>query len=335
MTTESALQRADELEAQGLVREASDLLLDFNSADRSLDLDRRILQLRHKAGAMLVGGSAPGAGHPRPAFRKFRKTEGVPEITPDELTPAVLRAAIVRKGGLLVRGLMDPDEALEIAAGIDRSFEARTAAGENTPDARGEYEEFIPVEPYGIAERPWIAKGGGVLAVDAPRLMVDLLEFFERSGLREVVEGYLGEPPVVSAQKSTLRKAESSVGGAWHQDGKFLGDVNAMNVWVALSHCGDTAPGLDVIPKRFDDFVENGTRDTKLANQVPQSVAEEVAEGVGIFRPIFEPGDVMLFDEMYLHQTASEPSMPNPRYAIESWFFGPSAYPAGYVPIAA
>ena len=51
-------------------------------------------------------------------------------------------------------------------------------------------------------------------------------------------------------------------------------------------------------------------------------------------RPIFEPGDVLLFDEMNLHATAADPSMPNPRYAIESWFFGLSGFPPQYVPIA-
>ncbi len=43
----------------------------------------------------------------------------------------------------------------------------------------------------------------------------------------------------------------------------------------------------------------------------------------------------LLFDEMFLHQTASDPSMPNDRYAIESWFFGPSGWPESYAPVAA
>ena len=52
-------------------------------------------------------------------------------------------------------------------------------------------------------------------------------------------------------------------------------------------------------------------------------------------RPIFEPGDALLFDELFLHQTGSDPQMPKPRYAVESWFFGPSAFPGGYSPLAA
>ena len=59
------------------------------------------------------------------------------------------------------------------------------------------------------------------------------------------------------------------------------------------------------------------------------------AGDVGIVRPIFEPGDALFFDELFLHQTASDPSMPKPRFAIESWFFGASAFPADYAPVAA
>ncbi len=54
---------------------------------------------------------------------------------------------------------------------------------------------------------------------------------------------------------------------------------------------------------------------------------------MGIKRPIFEPGDALFFDELFLHATGSDPSMPNPRFAIESWFFGGSGFPTEYAPI--
>ncbi len=53
-----------------------------------------------------------------------------------------------------------------------------------------------------------------------------------------------------------------------------------------------------------------------------------------IVRPIFEPGDALFFDELFLHKTGSDPSMPKPRYAIENWFFGGSAFPREYGPLA-
>ncbi len=60
-----------------------------------------------------------------------------------------------------------------------------------------------------------------------------------------------------------------------------------------------------------------------------------LAGDFGILRPNFEPGDALLFDELFPHQTGSDPQMPRPRYAIESWFFGPSAFPSDYAPLAA
>ena len=50
---------------------------------------------------------------------------GLPEVSPDELTPGLLRAAILRSGCLLVRGLVDPGQATRLVDGIDRAFEAR------------------------------------------------------------------------------------------------------------------------------------------------------------------------------------------------------------------
>ena len=219
-----------------------------------------------------------------------------------------------------------------LAGGIDAAFTERLDGANGHPHPH--YEEFEPQPPFGpLAERPWIQEGGGVLAVDSPRVMFDVLDAFDRVGMSDLVAGYLGERPALSANKSTLRKAEPSVPGAWHQDGSFLGNVRALNVWLSLSRCGDVAPGLDVVPKRLDDYVKTGTEGTYLGFQVSTAMAEEAAGEVGIERPIFNPGDALLFDELFLHQTASDPSMPNNRYAVEAWFFGPSAFPNGYVPI--
>jgi hypothetical protein len=53
-----------------------------------------------------------------------------------------------------------------------------------------------------------------------------------------------------------------------------------------------------------------------------------------VIRPIFEPGDALLFDELFLHKTGSDPATPNPRFAIENWFFGGSGFPSEYAPLA-
>jgi hypothetical protein len=113
-----------------------------------------------------------------------------------------------------------------------------------------------------------------------------------------------------------------------------MGDVRSVNLWLSLSRCGDEAPGLDIVPRRIGEFLVSQTEEAKLANQISQSTAESAAGEGGIVRPIFEPGDALFFDEMFLHKTGSDPSMSKPRFALESWFFAPSAFPAPYDPLA-
>ena len=92
---------------------------------------------------------------------------------------------------------------------------------------------------------------------------------------------------------------------------------------------------MDVVPRRLDEIVPTGTDGAVFEWSVSQVVAEQAAGEAGIARPICEPGDVLLFDEMFLHATAAEPGMTGVRYAIECWFFGPSQFPDGYAPLAA
>jgi hypothetical protein len=247
-----------------------------------------------------------------------------------------VRAGILRDGCVLVRGLVERGRALRFAEEIDRSFDERERLHGGGSAAEGYYEEFEPEPPLVVPpdQRSWIKAGGGVLAVDAPRLAAEMLDMFEEAGVGRLVEGYLGERPLISVEKTTLRKAEPQVSGAWHQDGRFMGDVRALNLWLSLSHCGDEAPGLDIVPKRLDGIVATSTDEAVLDIQVSQAKAEEAAGDTPIARPIFEPGDALLFDDLFLHKTGSEPTMPKARYAIESWFFGGSAFPREYGPVA-
>jgi hypothetical protein len=298
-------------------------------------LDRRLLTLRHLLGVRLLDEADPAPEHPAPAFDRLPEVEGLPEIARADVTPELLRAGILRDGCLLVRGLVDRDDALRFAAEIDRAFAERDRADAGERSAEGYYEPFVPQSRFGeIDMRPWIKEGGGVLAADSPLLSAEMLELFRSAGVPGLVDAYLGEPGLISAHKTTLRKAEPTVGGAWHQDGAFMGQVRSLNLWLSLSRCGDEAPGLDLVPRRLDHLVVTQTEEAILDYVVSQSRAEEAAGDKPIIRPVFEPGDALFFDELFLHQTASDPSMPNPRFAIENWFFGASAFPVEYAPIA-
>jgi hypothetical protein len=310
-----------------------DSLSQANRIQRNIDTERRLLTLRNVAGIRRIETAGSDPEFPQAASDRLPEGD-LPEISASDVTPELLRAGILRDGCLLVRGLVERGVAEHFAGQIDRSFAEREKHDADQSHAAGYYDEFSPDPRYGTElSRPWIKMGGGVLAVDAPLLNFQMMEMFREARLPQLVEGYLGEPPLISAQKTTLRKAEPDIGGAWHQDGKFMGDVRALNLWLSLSRCGDEAPGLDIVPRRLE-LVAAGTTDVWLDYQVSQQTAEDAAGEKGILRPIFEPGDALFFDELFLHQTGSDPSMPKPRFAIENWFFGGSAFPTDYTPLA-
>ena len=305
--------------------------------NRSRDAERKLLELRHILGIRRMIDNDDKPDFASPATDRLPSGDTLPEFSRDELTPELLRAGILRDGCVLVRGLVDRDVALAFADQIDRSFAERAEfAASGKEPAEGYYEEFVCKPPFAVEEgaRMWIMEGGGVLAADAPMLGYEMLEMFDAARLPQLVGGYLGESAALSVQKTTLRKADPSVPGAWHQDGAFMGDVRALNLWLSLSRCGDESPGLDIVPRRLDQMVATTTDEALLSYQVSQAKAEEAAGDKKIIRPIFEPGDALFFDEMFLHQTGSDPTMPKPRYAIESWFFGSSRFPGEYAPIA-
>jgi hypothetical protein len=301
------------------------------------DGERRLLRLEHLAGIRLVDDAPADPAFVAPAADQLPAGDPLPEVDAREVSAGVIRAGILRDGCLLVRGLVPREQALAMADGINRAFDERSrgTAGGRGAAGPGFYEEFAPHSRYGpVQGRGWIEQGGGLLAADAPPLNAEMMRLFRSAGLAPLVSEYLGEQALISVHKTTLRKAEPSVPGAWHQDGFFMGEVRSLNMWLSLSRCGDLAPGLDLLPTRLDHYLATNTDGSPLDYTISQGKVEEEAGATPILRPIFEPGDALFFDELFLHQTGSDPAMPNPRYAIENWFFGGSAFPAEYAPMA-
>jgi hypothetical protein len=300
--------------------------------ERASEGQRRLLRERHLAGIAILDGAAGVPQFADPDTSGLPSGDPLPEIRGDQLTPGLLRAGILRDGCVLVRGLIPRAEAERFAAEIDRAYAERSSGGGSLD---GYYDEFQPDPRFtGSLGRAWIEKGGGLLAADSPRLWAEMMELFEQARLRGLVSSYLGEPALISVHKTTLRKAEPDVPGGWHQDGSFMGPVRALNLWLALSRCGDEAPGLDIVPCRFENYVAAGTEGAKLSWTVSDEMVSDAAGAQGVIRPIFEPGDALFFDELFLHKTGSDPGMPKPRFAVESWFFGASSFPDEYAPIA-
>jgi hypothetical protein len=314
--------RVEEASADDLLTEISTLTA-ANRSEPDAAREKALAVKRHRAGAKLVR-----AEHPRSAVDPVPvepdAESGLVELTRDGLSAAA------------VRGLVDPDVAKGLADGIERSFAARVASREGGDADPGYYDEFRPEPPYGpLTQRKWIEEGGAVAVADSPSMLFRTLDEYERAGILPLVADYLGEPVTLSAQKCALRRTDPQEPGGWHQDGSFMGRVHALNVWLSLSDCGETAPGLDFIPRRLDGVIPTGGEGTTFPNQIAPSAVDEAAAQTGVIRPRFAPGDAVLFDDIFLHRTGSNADMPDSRYAIECWFFGASGFPEPYVPLAA
>lgn len=313
--------------------EELDALIEANRAERSDEAEARLVQLRNQAFAEL--------GDPRSDFiapesrppSNDPADDGLPSIAAAELTAPIIRGAFLEHGCLIVRGLVEPDRAAELLAGIDRVFAGRDAHVDGVPitETAPWYLPFAPDSEYAASVsigRGFVGKGSGVWTADSPRLLFELLDTYEQAGLRRTITDYLGERPAISVNKGTLRRAAPKVGTEWwHQDGAFLGaGIRSINIWLALNHCGVDAPGLEVVPKRIEKIVDKGTEGADFDWSVGDAVVERVSGG-RLARPIFGPGDAMLFDHLFLHRTGTTPGMSETRYATETWFFAPSAYP--------
>ena len=147
----------------------------------------------------------------------------------------------------------------------------------------------------------------------------------QRHGLESVITDYLGERPALSMDKCTLRRVSDGGGIEWHQDGAFLGEVPALDVWIALSPCGQDAPGLDLYARRVDRCSKPARRARPTTGRSDTQLVTEMFGAPQ--RPHFQPGDVLVFDQFLVHRTSDDPRMTGTRYAIESWFFAPSGYP--------
>lgn len=331
------LGEAEDLAAQGRALEAIELLHAANQEVSDPRIERRTAALRYAAFDELAPASRFDRWPARVADLDPDPSPVIPQLAPHELTGEAVRRAVLEHGCVHVPGFFDADLVARFVEGIETALQVRADLADQAAPSTSPWFAGLPTrtrdEAISLA-RPWVAGDGGMLACDSPRLLDMILRAYEARGLRELLTDYLGERPVLSANKATLRRARLEGKTDWHQDGNFLGrDLRALNVWVTLTDCGVDAPTMDLVPKRFDTIVESGTGGAIFDWAVgPDTVAELAADAPPV-RPVFQAGDCMLFDDLCLHRTALAPEFVNTRHALESWFFAPSAYPAGQVPL--
>jgi hypothetical protein len=329
------LAAASVLELENRPREAIQLLVDANRRTRHALFEERLVSLRVAA--------FEGLDRTRPSRVPPSVTAELPpgplrEVSADELTPETLRAGLARNGCVMVPGLISSSRAADLARGIDRVFAgfdqqaAGTAGGETSP-------WYVPFTPptgrYRVGDRnKWVRASGAVWTVESPRMLFELCELLDDTGIGNLVSAHLGERPALSANKCTLRRVPVDTSTNWHQDGAFLGgDVRSVNLWLVLSDCGADSPGLEILPRRLDTVLPTGTEGAFFPWSVSPEIVREAAGDTAVLTRDFRAGDALLFDHMLLHRTAVRPNMTRERYAMETWLFAPSSYPDGQIPL--
>jgi Phytanoyl-CoA dioxygenase (PhyH) len=296
---------------------------DRSASRASLDRGRDAMLARHELARRRL--SEPGPRRPvQPAAECPAVVDRLPEVDATQLDAAVARAAILTHGSLVVRRLVGIDDVVRLRHVIDCVFASVDEASAGRP--HDEWYAPFPRRDAALAgTRAWLRSKGGVLTGDSPRATAEVSRVLTACGLARLAEEYLGQPPILSLDKWTLRRGSRANGIEWHQDGAFLGEeVLALNCWLALSECGVSAPSLDVVPRRLSEIVATGTDGAEYGWSVGDAAAARAAGPDGWHRPRFSPGDALLFDDKLLHRTGASPSMTDVRYAVETWFFGPS-----------
>jgi hypothetical protein len=339
LETELADPMADvaRLADDGRAFEAISLLTDANRMRRDPRIEERLVTLRHEAYTSLR--RQPAADPPAEVVAEEPDGPLSPTHLHD-LTVAALRRGLAQHGCVLVRGLIPTQRAEALARGIDQALDAFDGCAA-APGRQAAPPWYVPFSPrtgeYRVGgRRSWVRASGALWTADSPRMLFELLQVVDETGIGALVEAYLGERPALSANKCTLRRVPVDTNTNWHQDGAFLGpDVRTLNLWLALSPCGSDAPGLDLVPRRLDEVLPTGTDGALFDWSVSPTLVAEAANGhATVVRPSFSPGDALLFDHLFLHRTGVDPGMTRERWAIETWFFAPSTYPEGQIPLA-
>jgi hypothetical protein len=298
--------------------------------DRRRDLELELREVRFRtARQLLEQPMSPSTGHtPRSGSPLW--DDPIPRAPFAELRAADLASGLASHGCVQVTRLLEADVVGELVASIDQVFVSYDDVMSVGDFSRGDEwcQLFMPDDSLVHVVRPWMRGVGGVFTADSPRVSARWFGLLRDVGVLDVVGEFFGEPPITSLDKCTLRRVRGGSGSDWHQDGAFLGvDSGALNLWVSLSDTA-TAPGLDVIARRFDDVVETGTGSADYSWSIGPELVDSLVSEAPIVQPHFAAGDALFFDSCVMHRTQQHPvDLPETRYAIETWFFPPSRFP--------
>jgi hypothetical protein len=327
-TASEVLERATRLAGSGQAREAVAALCAFNRQHRSAEIEKAIVRFRHDA-YLQLDSAIPRAAWPPKADDPFPDIVGVPTIGAAELSMPMLVGSLEHHASLFIHGLLSEDQsrglADDVLAAVQHAeswLEGREEQGSTSYFSAFTHRGHSPMRVTWKTCVPL----GQVATSESPRTFFDLLEALDANGVLTLIEEYLGEPPVFLANKGAIRRSAPDMVGGWHQDGAVYGvDARAIALWIALSPCGPAiAPGLDLVPGRFDDLVAFDMVPPGLP-AISDATIAELTDRLPSVRPSFEAGDAVFFHQLTPHQAGTGAGFTDHRLAIEMWFFAQSS----------
>ena len=278
----------------------------------------------------------------------------IPEVSAADFRTDILKNAMQQKGCLIVRDFFSSGETAKMKDYIDYAFAVcngdrpiekylakKVDLGDLLEKTKADIVErqktnntYADTTKLGRNLTQALNKDRSLLTVRSPLVAEKILALFEKKGLKKLMNEYFENEPCASIYKWVLRKVKTERAIDFHQDGAFMGDeIDSLNCWIPLSDCGpgNDAPGLDVVPVRLmKTFAKgSGMLDWSISSQ---AVIDHYGEQA-IVSPVFNKGDLLLFDHLLIHRPQYDPDHSQERYAIETWFFDSHNFPKNQLPV--
>jgi hypothetical protein len=142
------------------------------------------------------------------------------------------------------------------------------------------------------------------------------------AAFKRVARAYLEKEPEVdpSSHVRSILRGRPDAHLPFHQDQTIL-KRPVLNVWIPLGACGADAPGLELVAGSWCELLAPSPPDhPKFAvehAQLNETAVRSAFPAEAFWRPLFRPGDAMLFAGATIHRTFVRPEMNADRMSVE------------------
>lgn len=158
-----------------------------------------------------------------------------------------------------------------------------------------------------------------------------VLSVFASSLVLPIVVDAFSGPATCNVEQSWLRRQYAPVNRPdhcfahqWHQDGALRRTTETVPLdmatcWCPLVDCGSSAPGIELVARRWDRLLDIGDLDNR--------VLREAISPSKFQKPEMQAGDVLILLGDALHRTHATSTMTSDRTSIELRLFPQNAIP--------